>query len=144
MDPEKLDLVEIARREIEYYIHEKQFDKARRWAQSAQQEAAEVGEALLASVEIAETVHNARQADLKAMLPNFKKGDRVKVIKPFEETRTPCPRIGTPGKVVEIGEEYIKVKFRSGFTCASDRAQWHRDGGFIFKFLPDEVEVSPL
>ena len=137
------EILNTTRELVEGYIADNDYARAQRYAESVKSISAEVCEALLASVEIAETVHNARQAELRAMLPNFKKGDRVKVIKPFNEDRTPCPIIGTPGKVVEVQEQYIRVKFRRGFTCTQGY-KWYPEEEMVLKFLPDEVEVSPL
>lgn len=71
----------------------------------------------------------------------YKKGQSVIVVKPFEETRTPCPRKGTVGKVVsgERKDGFVRVAFAT-FIDANDEYEWGpNDEPFVLKFKPDEI-----
>ncbi len=72
----------------------------------------------------------------------------VRVVKPFQETRTPCPRAGTVGRIKSVSRRdgSIKVAFWT-FTDAADGAQWgpgQGDGSqpFVFSFKPVEIELG--
>ncbi len=67
----------------------------------------------------------------------------VKVIKPFNEDRTPCPQIGTVGRLTHFEETYIKVEFDLPFVDADgvEWLPWDHRRTMTLKFLPSEIEA---
>lgn len=68
----------------------------------------------------------------------------VRVVEPFEEDRTPCPRIGTVGRLIEFGKRYVKVEFDLPFvdTDGTEWLPWDHHQTMELKFLPDEIEPA--
>ena len=70
---------------------------------------------------------------------------QVRVVKPFKALRTPCPKIGTVGQVVDGDEAgWVYVEFWE-FQDAHEGLFWGPGVGdgsepFVLKFKPDELE----
>lgn len=68
----------------------------------------------------------------------------VRVIKTFNEVRTPCPPAGAIGEWYDIGVLYCHVRFPLPMID-QDGAVWESHGQdddyMKLKFLPDEIEL---
>ncbi len=68
----------------------------------------------------------------------------VRVIKTFNEVRTPCPPVGTIGEWHDISIKYCRVRFPLPMTD-QDGIVWESHGQdddyMKLKFLPDEIEL---
>ena len=68
----------------------------------------------------------------------YKNGQRVKVAKMFHEEGTPCPEVGTEGRVIIQDTEWVRVAFEYPFV---DREGCIREGEDtkVICFKPDEI-----
>lgn len=70
-------------------------------------------------------------------------GNKVRVVKTFEAARTPCPKLGTIGRIVDASPDYFTVAFPLPVDSTNGLWLSHgQDKEFMrINFRPDEIEV---
>lgn len=73
----------------------------------------------------------------------FYESQLVKVIKPFDSCREPCPKIGTFGTTTKVDDDFITVKFPLPVTD-SEGYLWevHRDDEFYMRLKMKRDEIG--